>query len=352
MDYEEILLQMNEAFKEKSGYTPHLSSVDGIQIQILAGEIYALSKSLDWIKDQAFLTTASGEYLDRHALDRSIEKKPAVVAQGTLLFNRAEAASYDLAIPTGTLCAISGDAQAQYQTTKPSIIRAGSTEGFAYAESVNGGKIYNAAPNTITTLITSPEGIISVTNPEAFYGGEDEENIESYRERVIATMSDISNGTNYAFFKTIAENFDGVFSASIYRDDEDPTHIYVYVWGKDSAVPSATISELEALLKSYREINTTIDVVSATQRTVDVPIGVKINKGFDTVTVLDHCKTLVTDYINNLKVGEDLYISSLTKLLLENAEIYTTKTSAYLNDFLAAVSEVLVPGHISITSTL
>ena len=62
--YEEILQRMEEAYEQKSGCKVADVSEVGLRMRVLAGELYRLEASLDWLERQAFPQTASGEQLD------------------------------------------------------------------------------------------------------------------------------------------------------------------------------------------------------------------------------------------------------------------------------------------------
>ena len=69
--YEEILQRMEEAYEQKSGCKVADVSEVGLRMRVLAGELYRLETSLDWLERQAFPQTASGEQLDLHGAQRA-----------------------------------------------------------------------------------------------------------------------------------------------------------------------------------------------------------------------------------------------------------------------------------------
>lgn len=78
------------------GYVPDDASDIGIRMKTLAGEIFSLESSLDFLKRQMFPTTATGEYLDKHAEMRGLKRKPAIKASGKLMFYVERPLSYSL----------------------------------------------------------------------------------------------------------------------------------------------------------------------------------------------------------------------------------------------------------------
>ncbi len=347
MNYTDLLERMNQSYLQNAGFVPHEASAEGIKLRVLAGELYELSNTLNWVKNQAFVESASDEYVKLHAKDRGIYQKEAVQSVGVLAFSRSEAAPYSVDIPIGTICAVAGEADAQFITTEAGQITTGSTKGYVHARSINGGKRYNAAPNTINTLIGAPEGVSAVRNEEAFVGGADQESMDSYKKRVVSAMSEIPNGINQAYYKRLAESFEGIHMANAVTSVEDPTVITIYIWGKDSEPSSQVVGDLVLAVNEHRQLNTTILVETATQKPVNLSVGVQVKAGYETGAVQAHCEELMREFVSSIRMGETLYISKLTKYLLENANIYNTKVSPYLVDVYPLVGEVFVPGNIA-----
>ena len=52
--YEEIADGMKQSFYEQAGYSPDEASDIGIRMRVLAGEIYNMQTTVDWLKRQLF----------------------------------------------------------------------------------------------------------------------------------------------------------------------------------------------------------------------------------------------------------------------------------------------------------
>ena len=63
--YEEILSRMQEKFAELAGYPADEASDIGIRLRVLAGEIYSLTASMNWLEQQLFAQTALVSSRDR-----------------------------------------------------------------------------------------------------------------------------------------------------------------------------------------------------------------------------------------------------------------------------------------------
>ena len=87
---EEIYQEMRACFAQKTGMELHEGCDLSVRLYALAAQVYALEVQADWACRQAFPQTAQGEYLDRHAQLRGLERKEAVPAEGTVRFTAGE----------------------------------------------------------------------------------------------------------------------------------------------------------------------------------------------------------------------------------------------------------------------
>ena len=213
--YESILSRMQGRFQELAGFPADDASDIGIRLKVLAGELFSACTNLDWLKRQVFPQTAQGIQLDYHAQQRGIQRKSAVRSQGTLEFSREAALLYDVTIPEGTVCAVSQEEGLRFVTTRKGILKAGDFSVSVPAASEEGGAQANAAAETIKVLVTPPPGVTAVTNRDAFTGGADGESDEELRERVLESCRNIPNGTNSAFYREFALQYEGVYSAAV-----------------------------------------------------------------------------------------------------------------------------------------
>jgi hypothetical protein len=108
----------------------------------------------------------------------------------------------------------------------------------------------NVAPNSITTLLTRPLGLKSVTNPIAATGGADAENIEDARRNIPVGMVALQRLVSVADYADFCRAFGGISkAASALFEGEDGPLVHVTLAGqKDAALSSA-----DALLVSLQE---------------------------------------------------------------------------------------------------
>jgi uncharacterized phage protein gp47/JayE len=73
--FDEIYARMKAKYIEESGSEFLETSDIAIRLRVLAGEIYNAQTSLEWLKKQMFVNTASGENLDYLASEALNAKK-------------------------------------------------------------------------------------------------------------------------------------------------------------------------------------------------------------------------------------------------------------------------------------
>lgn len=88
---QEFLKQMQQSYEGMTGMRLEDASDIGIRFQILAAQLERLYREVSEAKKQSFAQTATGEYLEKHAMQRGITRKPALHAKGTAEFFREQA---------------------------------------------------------------------------------------------------------------------------------------------------------------------------------------------------------------------------------------------------------------------
>ena len=106
--YDEIYNRMKSEFSAKSKYDFDEASDAAIRMRVLAGEIFNAMTNIEWLKNQMFVATASGEYLDYFASQRGIERKQAQKAQGEITFFINEPVENSIFIPKGSMVLLQG----------------------------------------------------------------------------------------------------------------------------------------------------------------------------------------------------------------------------------------------------
>lgn len=328
-DFNRILEDMKNDFRALSGINPDDASDVGIRLRVLAGQLFALYSKCDWLLRQAFPQTASGEYLDLHAQQRAVERKSAYKSDGEITFYRETESLSDISIPAGTICSTKGDSAKRFITTENAVLTAGKKSVTVRAQAEKSGKEYNAAANTVTVMVTAPQGIINATNEREFSGGCDVESDDSLRARLQSTYSDVSNGANAAFYREIALRHAEIGDANVLPRARGRGTVDVVVFSSSNTAPTQqVIDEVSRMLNEAREICTDVSVYSAEEIYLQIKINVLAGIGYSTDEVIERTKAAVSDHIRSIGIGKTLYLKDLHALLqsiegVENYKIYT-----------------------------
>lgn len=352
-DFNQIFEEMKEDFRSLSGINADDASDIGIRLRVVAGQLFALYSKCDWLLRQAFPQTASGEYLDLHAQQRALTRKSAYKALGEITFYRETEALTDIVIPKGTICSTSGGNAKRFITTEDGVLQAGLLSVTVSAQAESAGKDYNCAANTITVMVTAPQGIISATNEREFTGGYDIEDDESLRKRLQNTYSDISNGANAAFYREIALKHSDIGDANAVARARGRGTVDVAIFSASNTPPSQqVIDEVKQMLNDAREVGTDVNVYAAKEIAVPIRIDVLAGVGFSTEELINSVTDAVTSFIHNIGIGKTMHLKDLHTLLgnikgVENYKVvspqndYTVPATSKLSTVGLTVNELL-----------
>lgn len=346
--YEEILKRMSDKFTKLAGYEADRASDIGIRLKVLAGEVYSLNNTLEFIKKQMFPTTATGKYLDMHARMHGLERIPAKPATGKIMFRVEQALQYDYVIPKGTICSVR-DGSKKYITDSEIVLKQSELLVIASAHSQEGGKKYNVPTNAINCPITYFSEIIRPQNVLPFTGGEDEESDESLRKRILDSFKNVSNGTNSAYYKRLAEGVSGVASAGVIPRKRGVGTVDIYITPEKSTNSSAILSEVKALVDKERELNVSAAVSLASSLSVPVSVSVKPCDGFSSDTVTGNVRNAINDYFSHLSVGESVLLSELGDVIFHTDGVYNyTFNTSVTKDTVPTQSQICSAGTITV----
>lgn len=336
-----------------SGINPDDASDIGIRLKTVAGQLFALYSKCDWLLRQAFPQTANGEYLDLHAQQRAVTRKPAYKAEGEITFYRETEAITDVSIPAGTICSTSGENAKRFITTENAVLQTGSISVTVSAQAESTGKDYNCAANTVTVMVTAPQGIISATNEKEFTGGCDVEDDESLRQRLENTYSDISNGANTAFYREVALRHTDIGDANAVARLRGRGTVDVAVYSSSNTLPSQTvIDEVAQMLNEAREVGTDVSVYSAQEIFTPIRIYVLASVGYSTDEVIERTLNAVSEFIKNIGIGKTLYLKDLHALVQSIEGIENYRISSPSRDYRVPSTSKLVPFNVEILELL
>jgi len=160
-----------------------------------------------------FIPYSGGDFLD--ILGRDNLRIGAEKSKRDLLFYLPDenVKEYDITIPANFIVSTEDDEGLEFETTEESILVAGENNILVPAQSLYGGSEYNVKSNLVTVMDDEIDDL-EVTNPYPFIGGTDDEDDETYRDRLLREREDGHFGS-VGWYKSSAEKITGVHDVNI-----------------------------------------------------------------------------------------------------------------------------------------
>jgi len=255
----------------------------------------------------------------------SFERKTGTKSTGEVVFSRT-GTSGKVTIPIGTKVAT--PVGLRFETTEEGTIPDGGSSSSAVeiiAEKV--GTEYNVGADTITVMETPVNGVESVTNPNPTTGGVDQEGDYSYHSRFQKYIEGLGR-SNIAGLLAGALSVAGVTSASIKENFPPINNINAYLYvddGSPGGVSVEKVAEIQDVIDGdgtesnpgYRGAGINVEVATPSTVTQDVTMTITVQEGADIDSIKQDIKTNITNYINNLGIGEDIIYSELVAKTME-----------------------------------
>ena len=310
---EEIYQEMLACFGDRTGLEPREGCDLSARLYALAAQVCSLYIQADWVTRQAFPQTAEGEYLDRHAQLRGLERKPAVAAEGVVRFTAGEAAASPRDIPQGTVCMTAG--LIRFETTRAAVLEAGALTADVPVRALEPGGAGNIAAGAIVSMAVAPMGVSWCTNPQPFAGGADGEGDEALRARVLDTFKRLPNGANAAFYQQGALSFDQVAAAAVVPRPRGVGSVDVVPATLEGIPGAELLAELQAYFEERREIAVDLVVRAPATRTVNIAVLVEPGEGRDSGQVLAGVREAVQSWFTGRLLGQSILLARLGSLI-------------------------------------
>ena len=310
---EEIYQQMAACFEEETGTALRGDGDMAVRLYAVAAQIYGLYVQAEWVDRQCFPQTAAGEFLDKHAQLRGLERRAATAAQGTIRFSTDSAAATDLVVPAGTICLTAGGVR--FETTQEAVLAAGETSVDVPAQAVEPGAAGNAAAGTIRAMAVAPVGVSGCTNPAGFSGGTDEEEDEALRARVLETYQRMPNGANAAFYQQGAMSFPQVAAASVIPRPRGVGSVDVVIATAAGVPDQSLLTEVEDYFEARREIAVDVQVKAPEVEPITVNARVQPEEGRDCESVCQAAEQAVQSWFDGRLLGQDVLRAKLGDII-------------------------------------
>ena len=325
--YEELLDSVQDDFLRvfPSDLVLTSNSNAGILSRLIAWREYEEIQAQQQVYYSAFISTATGSALDRlganvglpRKVDRPASTPLTIVTDGEYLIEAGTQFETD----DGYIFDLTEDV-----LTAP---KDGKWQGTGNAEAEDTGEVTNVEPHTITIVYNPDESILSVDNADKASGGQDYEEDPQYRARLIMENanrpSPTVNGVRSALL-----NVQGVREVNIVENQfavpdkygNPPYSVHIYVLGgKKQDIADCLIEHLAVgITLTGTTYCDAIDATGntkrvyfdfATDRPISVQVKLKTNAQWNVDEGSDYVKETVVDFINQLQMGDTVYLTKL-----------------------------------------
>lgn len=310
---EEIYQALAEEFRARTGLSAAGNADLAARFYAVAAQLYGLYVQADWTRRQCFPQSAEGDALDSHAQLRGLKRRQPVKAAGTVRFFAAGDRAVPAEIPAGTVCMTAEGAR--FFTTEEAVVAVEESQADVVVEAAEAGAAGNVGPGTVLYLAVAPVGVTACTNPAAMTGGQDGEDDETLRERILATCRRLPNGANSAFYRQAALALDGVAAVKVLPRSRGVGTVDVVVAAPEGMPDDGLITRVQDYFDGVREIAVSVSVLRPTARTADVSVVLTAAEGQDFSTLSERVKTAVAGWFTGDKLGRPVLQAELTALV-------------------------------------
>lgn len=310
---EEIYQELAEEFHSRTGLSAGGSGDLAVRFYAVAAQLYSLYAQAEWTRRQCFPQTAVGEELDKHAQLRGLSRRQASCASGTVRFFAGEERTAEAVIPEGTVCMTAEGVR--FLTARAGTIPVGETWLDLPVEAAEAGTAGNVPAGRIVYLAVPPEGITACANPAALTNGQDAEDDESLRQRVLATYRRLANGANAAFYRQAALSFDGVAAVTVLPKNRGVGTVDVVAAAWGGMPDQALLDALQDYFDGVREIAVDVRVLAPTALIVEVAAAVTPAEGCEFEAVSQAVTRAVEGWFTGERLGRPVLQAELTALV-------------------------------------
>lgn len=272
---------------------------------------------------------AWGEWLDLHGVSAKVTRKQASRASGHVTVTGIAGTI----IEEGTVFCTEGTTDVEsveFATTEEATIPEQGTVNIPVA-SVLTGATYNVTRNTVTLQKQPNENITSVTNENPIRGGTDEEDDDTYRERILEKLrsAEVSFVGCDADYVRWAKEVPGVGSAVVEPEWKGPGTVKVVVADPDgSAVGEETLKAVENYIVSPKDrlkrlapIGASVTISTVQDMTMKYRAVIELESNYSVDNVKEAFLSALKTYYRTAKDNEEIRYTVVSALLSNTAGV-------------------------------
>jgi len=344
---EEIISQFRTSLEQDNSDLASFENFGNLYIifRAVALAVQEQDVKLDILQDNLFLNTATGDALDRKALEFNITRQAGTPASGGIVIvGNAVSLPADL---------ILNDAISGLQFRLLNRVQIVSSRSVGTVECVENTILGNLVAGTRLSSSLYPNhqfivgnrfDVISNSYIGNLIGGSYREEDDELRERVTNTLQTLSLSTIDAI-STAAININGVSKVSVKENSPALGYITVYVNTNDRT----TIKQVENSLNLIKPVGTALQVTSFTPVSVDIELVITTFNRTQVRSLTRQIQNAVQQYITDISLNSRLTKEGLAAAIYQlapvsNVEVVNPVTSITISD-----EELLNLGTINIT---
>ena len=272
---------------------------------------------------------AWGEWLDLHGVSAKVTRKQASRASGHVTVTGIAGTI----IEEGTVFCTEGTTDVEsveFATTEETTIPEQGTVDIPVA-SVLTGATYNVTRNTVTLQKQPNENITSVTNENPIRGGTDEEDDDTYRERILEKLrsAEVSFVGCDADYVRWAKEVSGVGSAVVEPEWKGPGTVKVVVADPDgNAVGEETLKAVENYIVSPKDrlkrlapIGASVTISTVQDMTMKYRAVIELESNYSVDNVKEAFLSALKTYYRTAKDNEEIRYTVVSALLSNTAGV-------------------------------
>lgn len=335
--YNEILQAMISTYNSVLQTEIVPNSIDEKKLQAFASELYGLSCYGDFILKQAFVQTATGEYLDRHGALRDCKRKSGTKAKGVLTFGVSEETKNDIVIEKGTVCSNPNYPLIQYSTDETVVLKAGETSVSVSCTALENGEKFNIDGDNVLVLVNPPSGVEYAYNSKPISGGSDDEEDASFRKRIIDTFKIPFNYFNKSSIELEIKNIDDYNDCYIKPSNE--AGVVKVIISCPRELTNEDLQKVKTAFPQVELFGVNIEIENAQKKHFSVKAKANMNYIYDREAQKQEIYDRLYEILTRNKIGYNITLDELKKAAfdVEGVDSIEITSDAVLGDSLICV---------------
>ncbi len=322
-------------------------------------QLQVIQSGLELVAAFARLSTSSGPDVDSFVEQFGFSRLGAQKATGIVVFGMRTGAPSRIVVPVGTVVE-TGAGDIQYVVVKDTSLFNWSEVDNAYVlppgvpsmgaavEAVEAGAASNVAARQLTKFTSSTAGPDEVANVDPITNGLDSESDDDCRSRFVEWVNSRHLGTPGAMRAAVRGLRAGTKCVVIENQDHNGNQrlgfALVVVDDGSGSPPQSLLDQATVVIDAVRPASIETRVIGPTVVDVEINLNVKVNNvDYLEADVTAAVQDAVVAYVDELEIGDTLYLSRLYEVALDAHEgVIAVEPNSVTVDEVEEDKEVLV----------